>query len=218
MPAEALVPASAAWSTGSLMLAQLSLVLASLIREGWGGARGVARGGGRPVGRPPAVAVSPDGFADELRGGPPGTPALGVVGASGLEDALSAWEGEGGSVRAPAPEPAEPEGGALAPSLPAGYTARLAWGFADQAGRFAYGFFRVYGPDRRLDPNLSYWAMRTRARPDDADEPWSGWWMDYAQARALAGPGLTFARFASPAGMPDGPPANLRARGPFVHR
>jgi hypothetical protein len=209
MPAQTLVLVFAAWSVGFLVIAQLVLVLVSLIRKGRGVARGMARRGERRVGRPAAVTASPGGFADEFRGGAPGTPALGVMGVPSVEDALGSWEGEGGSVLALAPEPAEPEGGALAPSLPAGYTTRLAWGFTDQAGRFSYGFFRVYGPNRKLDPSLSYWALRSRERPGDESERWSGWWMDYAQARALGGPALTFERFSSPGGMPERPQAKL---------
>jgi hypothetical protein len=217
MPAETLVLVFVAWTLGFFVLAQLALIFFALLRNDRGGAPGEGGWGRRLAGWPLSFAASPGRLAGERGGcapGTPGAPAPGPVSASSAANALEAWESEGGSVREPPPEAGGRAGDALAPSLPEGHTARLSWGFADQAGRFSYGFFRVYGPTRKLVPGLSYWALRSRAGPADANARWSGWWLNYAQACTLSSPGVTFERFSSPAGMPDEPPANKKSRGP----
>ncbi|HEU4412920.1 MAG TPA: hypothetical protein VFS43_47200 [Polyangiaceae bacterium] len=207
MPAHTLVLVFATWLLGFLVLSQLALAVFALARGRRRRALRKAERRRRFSGRPPAFATP----AGEFHGGAPGMPALGVVSEPDVQDALNAWEGEGGSARPRAPEAGGRGGDASAVALPAGHTARLAWGFADQAGRFSYEFYRVYGPAGRLNPDLSYWVVRSRTATGAASQRWSGWRMSYARARALAGPGLTFERFASPAGIPDEPEADAPA-------
>jgi hypothetical protein len=203
MPAQTQVLIIVAWSLGFFALTLLGFALFALARQSWGVASGRAGRNGHAVDRQLAFAAPAGEHADELRGRAPGTTALGVTSEASAADALNSWEDEGGSVPPPAPEALEREPDGGAPTLPAGHLARLAWGFVDQGGRFAYEFFRVYGPAGHLVPNLSYWAVRSRPPPEDADDPWSNWRMTFARARELAGPELTFERFSSPAGMPS---------------
>ena len=92
------------------------------------------------------------------------------------------------------------------PALPPGYEAQPAWGFRDLTGRFSYEFHRVYGrPDRfdrrgpmcRIDQDLSFWRTTWSTDGDPGSEHVAGWRLTYAQARALRGSRLTFARFSS---------------------
>jgi hypothetical protein len=118
--------------------------------------------------------------------------------------ALASWEGEGGTGGPAAPPYGQRATGR--PALPPGYEAQPAWGFQDRTGRFSYQFNRVYGPPdpldrrgptRRLDEDLSFWEVTWAIDGGLDTERVVGRWVTYAEARALRGHGLTFARFAS---------------------
>ncbi len=97
------------------------------------------------------------------------------------------------------------------PTLPAGYTSQVAWGFRDPDNGRSYDFFRVYrpspnsnglGPIARIDEDLSYWQTIFWPDRESTQERPSCRWISYAQARgAQAGANLTFARFSSPLPM-----------------
>jgi hypothetical protein len=191
------------WSLGIFALAPLAFALRAWSRSGRGALGLAAPSNGRRLSV--ASATGPSG--NEASAGAPGVLApvdLGgasTVNAANADDALNVWEGEGGLASPPDFEATDREFEGARPMLPAGHTARLSWGFVDQDGRFAYEFFRVYGPAGRLDPGLSYWAVRARGPFGAEGGAWSGWRMTYNCARSLA-PDLTFARFSSPAGGP----------------
>jgi hypothetical protein len=190
------------WPFGASALALLAFALLTSRRLGWG-----ALGRAAPsVGRLFSFATPTVSAAGEVRAARPGAlvdvGGTGVATAARADEALNVWEGEGGRLAPAGHEAGEREGEGRAPSLSAGHTARLSWGLIDSAGRFAHEFFRVYGPGGRLDPGMSYWAVRAHRPFGGPDEARSGRWMTYGRARALA-PGLTFARFSSPAGLPN---------------
>ncbi|HEU4412929.1 MAG TPA: hypothetical protein VFS43_47245 [Polyangiaceae bacterium] len=192
MPTHTLVLLVASWSLGLLALA---LVASALWVSIQGGGRGTAPRG-RGLGRrrqAPAGARRPAAQS--------GARAESPGGAWGRRRAFEAAEVERG--RAPASAGGEREDAWRLPPLPSGYTARLAWGFADRAGRFSYEFYRVYGPTCRLVPDLSYWVLHSCVPAGAAGEYRSDWWMNYERARELRGSELTFERFASPVGLPE---------------
>jgi len=96
------------------------------------------------------------------------------------------------------------------PSLPAGYTSQVAWGFRDPSSGLFYDFFRVYRPPRslhglgpicQLDEERSYWLTIFWPSDHSTSQRPAGRFIDYRQARKLSPSGLSFARFSSPLPM-----------------
>jgi hypothetical protein len=130
--------------------------------------------------------------------------------------ALARWENEGGKGR---DTPVVPAGGCVGgPSLPAGHSSQVAWGFHGPNDGLLYEFFRVYGPPQernglgpicRIDEDRSYWLTVFRSSEDPVRRPLVCRWLDYQQARKLAGRKLAFRRFSSPVDMRGELPALL---------
>ena len=122
------------------------------------------------------------------------------------QDALAAWEREGGRVpprefdeRVRGEEP-------YLPSYGPGYPVQPVWGFHDPTGRFYCELNRVYappvdlamrGPVALLREDLSYWTVSWTSVSENGQERQEGWCVSYAQARKLRGPRLSFAQFSS---------------------
>jgi hypothetical protein len=140
------------------------------------------------------------------------------------EDVWASWEGEGGNLRT-TPRASGGHGYApYYPSLPAGYSAQLTWGFRERTGRFTYDFHRVYTPAvplpdgrlvvvGRLDADRSYWVVTWSAFSETGDEHPAGRWVSYAQACKRLGSHLNFERFSSSIQMREELPTLLNVGG-----
>jgi hypothetical protein len=135
--------------------------------------------------------------------------------------ALARWENEGGKSAAITVI----DGGGFVeglPPLPPGHMTQVAWGFRDPVDGMLYELHRVYlpardlhglGPTHRLDEDLSYWLTSYRVEAGDHAHPrLLCRWIDYAGARRLVGPGLTFLQFSSPLPRADQTPRSLQLR------